>query len=216
MSKSLLEREVIKDGSGAEHQAIKAVGFSWVDSLLANKVQMHFLHVAHASLHFPTQLLQHLLRAEVVLERLLSEEGRKQPLECRKLGPVMIQIGPGGLEGGREEQKARASPVKHASSRAASSFPMACVVLVVAAGGLCSRSSPSVVSLLGSSDLVRETFLGVLGENSRLVLFEAVTWASADPREMRAAQELSGAGETPRAQNRGAGKSFSFLLYHAA
>lgn len=40
--------------------------------------------------------------------------------------------------------------------------------------------------------------------------------ASTDLGEMRAAQELSWAGDTPGATNRGAGKSFSFHFYDAA
>lgn len=97
-------------GVGLSNRLLKPWGFLWVDSLLANKVQMYFPYVAHASLHFPTWLLQHLLRAELTLEHLPSEEGRKQPLGCRKLGPVVIQIVPGGLEDGREEKEAHASP----------------------------------------------------------------------------------------------------------
>ena len=90
---------------------------------------------------------------------------------------------------------------------------------MAAALGLCSRGSPSVVSLLGLSDLAREMFLGGSGESSRLVLFEAVTWARGlqqTLRRLKAAQEPSQAGDTPGAMNRGAGKSFSFLFYHAA
>ena len=116
---------LLKMGAGLSTRLVKLWGSLWVDSLLANKVQMRFLHMVHASLHFPTWLLQHLLRAELTLERLPSEEGRKQTLDCRKLGPVTIQIGPGGSEDGREEKKARASPSKHVSSRAALPFPVA-------------------------------------------------------------------------------------------
>lgn len=43
-----------------------------------------------------------------------------------------------------------------------------------------------------------------------------VSQASADPGEMRAAQELSQAGDPPGAMNRAAGKSFAFLFYRAA
>lgn len=173
---------LLKTGVGLITKLLRPLGFLWVDSLLANKVQMRFPHVARASLHFPTWLLQLLLRAEHTLEHFLSEEGRKQPFGCGKLVCVVIQMGPGGLEDGREEKKARASALKHVSQPSSVIFPCSSRgkgrdVSVAAVLGLCLRGGPSVVPLLGFSSLVREMFLGGSDESSRLVLFEGVMWA---------------------------------------
>lgn len=175
MRKSLLEHEVITDGSGAEQPR----GLSWVDSLLANKVQTRFPHVARTSFHFPSRLLQPLPRAEFTLELLLSDEGRKQPLDCRELGGVMIQTGPEDLEDRGEDKKAHDPPQSIQPSSI--SFPAAlgvgCNVLVTAGLGLRSSRSSRVVSLLGLASLARGGFLGGSGESSGMVLLEAVTWS---------------------------------------
>lgn len=118
---------------GLSVRLLKLWGFSRVDSLLADKVQMRFPHV-HPFIFPPGfSSISEGLSSRSRSEHFLPEEGRKQLLDCRQLGPVVIQIGPNlGVQrmAGRKKRDMH-PPLKHTASRAAVPFPAALGVRIV-------------------------------------------------------------------------------------
>lgn len=108
---------------------------------------------------FSRWVLQHLLRVEHRLERLLSEDGGKQPLDCRKsyVSRSELALGVQRMVGRKQRH---VHPPWNSIIFPCGSRGEGYNVLMAAALGSCPRGGPSIVSLLSLSSLTREMVFG--------------------------------------------------------